>query len=128
MDQLRIMASHRGVICEAAGVLGAIGWRGDCSSDFGEVAVTDDDTELGPAMEALDDRRRKFVRAVIQLQQNGIENVAAAARKAGYSDKKEGCKVRGHALIYDVRIQAALLEEGRKRINAAAAVVATPVC
>jgi hypothetical protein len=87
-----------------------------------------DDLELGPAMSPLSEMQRKFVRAVIQLQQNGIRNVAAAARAAGYSDSKEACKVTGHRLIHDARIQAALLEESKKRINAAAAIVATPVC
>lgn len=86
-----------------------------------------DDTELGPAMQALTDLQRKFVRAVIRLRQNGIKYVSAAARAAGYSDHKGACKVRGHNLIHDARIQAALLEESRKQVNATASVVATPV-
>jgi phage terminase small subunit len=86
-----------------------------------------DDDELGPAMLELDPRRREFVRAVMRLKRNGIQNVSQAARQAGYSDHKEGCKVRGHHLIQSPRIQAALLEESRKAVNAAACCVATPV-
>lgn len=86
-----------------------------------------EDGELGPSMLALNDRQRAFVRAVIALGRNGVENYAEAARQAGYSDHMERCKVTGHTLSHDARIQAALFEEARKRINLAAAVVATPV-
>jgi hypothetical protein len=86
-----------------------------------------DDEDFGPAMLALDERKRKFVLAVIRLQHNGAKNAAAAARAAGYSDHKEACKVQGHLLMHSPRIQAALTEETRRRINLAAAIVATPV-
>ena len=92
-----------------------------------EKPTIEEDTELGPAMEALSERQRKFVRAVIELGRNGIENYAEAAREAGYSNISEGCKVRGHILSHDPRIQAAILEESRKRINLAATVIAIPV-
>jgi len=78
-------------------------------------------------MQALPARRREFVRQVIKLGKNGIENATEAARLAGYADNGQGIRVRAHDLIHDARVQAALLEEARKRVNAAAAIVATPV-
>ncbi len=85
--------------------------------------------EIGPAMEALTPMRRAFVRAVIEMGRNGIENASEAARTAGYSDGGAGTGIRvvAHNLMHDARVQAALLEEARKKVNAAAAVVATPV-
>lgn len=93
-----------------------------------EIEITPADDEVGPAMAALSDRHRKFVRAMVALGRNGILNVAEAARIAGYSDTAEGAKVRGHNLAHDARVQAAILEESRKQINLAASLVATPVC
>lgn len=86
-----------------------------------------EDGEFGPAMLALNDRQRKFVLAVIALGRDGIENYAQAAREAGYSDHMERCKVTGHILSHDARVQAALLEESKKRVILAASVIAMPV-
>lgn len=86
-----------------------------------------EDGEIGPAMLALNERQRKFVRAMIELGRNGVQNFAEAARQAGYSDHMERCKVTGHTMAHDARIQSAILEESRKRVNLAASVIATPV-
>lgn len=79
-------------------------------------------------MQALpNDRWRRFARAVIALGRNGIENATLAAEEAGFTNTYGGMRVRAHALMHDARMQAALLEESKKRINAAAAICATPV-
>lgn len=92
--------------------------------DFPEPIVS----ELGPAMEALDERRRKFVRAVLELGRDGVRNAKEAARAAGYSESTDGYLRRiASGLLHDARVQAALLEEARRTMNAAAAVVATPI-
>lgn len=88
--------------------------------------IIDDPELIGPAMEQLLPRQRAFVRAVLALGRNGIENATEAARQAGYAEG-DGLRVRAHGLMHDARVQAALLEESRKRVNAAAAIVATPV-
>jgi phage terminase small subunit len=89
--------------------------------------VLPEDGEVGPAMQALTEKQQKFVRAVIALARDGEENYAKAAREAGYSDHMERCKVTGHFLSHDARVQAALLEESKKRVSLAASVIATPV-
>lgn len=92
------------------------------------IEAPEDIAELGPAMEALTPMRRAFVRAVVNLGRNGIENASEAARLAGYSGVGNGgIRVRAHELMHDARVQAALLEEAKRQINAAAAVVATPI-
>ena len=94
----------------------------DISATVGQA----EDGELGPAMQSLTDKQRKFVAAVIALGRNGLRNYSQAARLAGYSDHKDRCRVTGYVLAHDARVQAAILEESKKRINVAAAVVATP--
>lgn|SRR5262249_3511798 len=76
----------------------------------------------------LNERQRKFVRAVIDLGRAGIVNHTKAAAIAGYSGKSQASlRVRAHELAHDARVQAAILEESKRHINLAAAVVATPV-
>lgn len=69
---------------------------------------------FGPAMRALPDRARKFVLALLDQKK---PNYAAAARAAGFSDRAEGAKVRGHHLAHDGRVIAALHEEAAKRFR-----------
>lgn len=79
--------------------------------------ATDGDLEIerfGPAMLVLGDRQRKFVLALLNQKK---PNYASAARVAGYSDTKEGAKVRGHHLAHDGRVIAALHEEAKKRFR-----------
>jgi phage terminase small subunit len=85
------------------------------------------DGELGPAMQVLPERQRKFVLAYISLGQNGFRNNALAAREAGYTGTPGALRVTGHRLSHDPNIQAAIMEEAKKRVCLAAAVVATPV-
>lgn len=63
--------------------------------------------ELPPAMQALRaDRERAFVWLYMFNGANGSK----AAREAGYSDVKEGAKVRAHGLLHRADIQEALRE------------------
>lgn len=73
--------------------------------DFAEI-------ELGPRMQALPERERKFV--WFYLTNEGPPNGAKAARDAGYSDTAEGAKVRAHALLHRERVILALEEVGKK--------------
>lgn len=83
---------------------------------------------FGPAMAALNERQRRFVRSFIELGRNGTQDHSLAAREAGYSAESEGAlRVTAHRLSHDPRIQAAILEVSRKEVNLAAAVIATPV-
>ncbi len=64
-------------------------------------------SELPEAMQTLrNDRERVFVWAYMFNGGNG----AAAARSAGYSDTKEGAKVRAHHLLLRTDVQAAQRE------------------
>ena len=65
-------------------------------------------------MRALNERQRRFVLALIETP--GLTQ-REAARRAGYSDKSEGAKVRGHYLAHSPAVQAALREEAGKRLN-----------
>lgn len=66
---------------------------------------------LGPKMLALrDDRQRRFA----WLMACGEPYAARAARKAGYSDVKEGAKVRAHGLMHTAAILDAIEEASRK--------------
>lgn len=66
--------------------------------------------ELGPKMQACNERERKFVWSYVLNGGNGSQ----AARDAGYSDVAEGCKVRAHYLLHRERVLAAVDEVGRK--------------
>ncbi len=58
-------------------------------------------SSFGPKMLALRDRERRFVWAfLMNAMTDGQENGAQAARDAGYSDVKEGAKVRAHGLLH----------------------------
>lgn len=80
-----------------------------------------DDTEYGPAMAALNDRQRRFVLAMLNIP--GCSH-ARAAREAGYSDVKDGAKVRGHYAAHSPKVQAALREEAGKRLNGLSVIAA----
>lgn len=73
-----------------------------------------DPESLGPKMLALsDDRQRRFV----WWMANGAPSVAAAARAAGYSNVKEGAKVRGCVLMQQPAIIEALAETSGKAMR-----------
>ena len=78
------------------------------------VLITDAEVgKLGPGMRALVPRQRNFVWALFE---QGNRDCTAAARKAGYADTPN-LKMTAHALWHDERIQAAIHEEGQRRLN-----------
>lgn len=81
-----------------------------------------DDREYGPAMQALNERQRAFVMAMIEVP--GCSH-AAAARRAGYSDHLDAAKVRGHYCAHHPAVQAAIREEAGKGLNAASLTAAS---
>lgn len=80
-----------------------------------------DDVEYGPAMQALNERQRKFVLAMLEIP--GCSH-AKAARVAGYSDVKAGAKVRGHYAAHNPKIQEAIREEARRRLDGLSVIAA----
>lgn len=72
-----------------------------------------DDLELGPKMGACSLMERKFVWAYLQNGGNGRQ----AALTAGYSDVKEGAKVRGSELLHRDRVIQALHEVAWKSMR-----------
>jgi hypothetical protein len=88
--------------------------------------------EMGPRMQACNERERKFV--WFYLMNDGAPNGAQAARDAGFPDSSEACKVRAHELLHRERVILALEEVGRKSfrsllgpaIKATAALIANP--
>lgn len=83
-----------------------------------------DEMEYGPAMRALNDMQRRFVMAMVECP--GISQ-AEAARAAGYSDVKEGAKVRGHYCAHNPKVQDAIREEAGKRLHSASLIAANVV-
>lgn len=81
-----------------------------------------DDTNFGPAMRALSEQQRRFVLAMLT---EPFKPAAHWARVAGYSDVKEGAKVRAHHLVHDPRIEAAVAEVARATLNIIGPVLAT---
>jgi hypothetical protein len=64
-------------------------------------------------MARLTEQQRRFVVAVLQQT---VVNATQAAKDAGYSDVADGAKVRGHELMHNPKVLAALKEEMGKRI------------
>lgn len=80
-----------------------------------------DSEDYGPAMAALNEKQRAFVIAMLEVP--GCSH-AKAARIAGYSDVKDGAKVRGHYCAHNPAVQAALREEAGKRLNGLSVIAA----
>ncbi len=72
-------------------------------------------SSLGPAMRVLTERQQLFVVACLDM--GCATNHTQAARIAGYVDG-DALKVTAHRLAHHPKIQAALLEEAKKRIQA----------
>lgn len=88
--------------------------------------VVPDEGELGPAMRALRPRQRAFVQAMLDLGA-GPGKYGLCARLAGYAaNTPESLHACGSRLAHDEHVQAALIEEGKKRMGGAV-VVATSV-
>jgi phage terminase small subunit len=79
-------------------------------------AITSTDRiECGPAMNALNDRQRKFVMA---WNNSGYSNASECARAAGYFDAGNGAiAVQAHSLLHNPRIQAAVIEDAKARLT-----------
>ena len=71
--------------------------------------------DYGPAMGRLDERKQRFVEAV--LEQRAKPNYAQAARAAGYSDHLEAAKVQAFHLMRSPKVIEALHEESRRRFT-----------
>lgn len=73
------------------------------------------DEDLGPAMAALTEGQKGFVLAMLDT---GGANLSLCYRSA-YQDAKDevGIRVNAHRLAHSEKIQAAILEEGRRRLN-----------
>jgi phage terminase small subunit len=74
-----------------------------------------DETKLGPGMQALSERHRCFVGALVM--QGGKLDFTKAARAAGYEAKPESLRVIAHRLAHSEDIQAAIQEEARRRVR-----------
>ncbi len=72
----------------------------------------DNDTQLGPAMAALNERQRQFVYAMFEPGRNYSD----AARAAGYTDEG-GIRVQAHRLAHNPKVQAAMREEAENLIG-----------
>lgn len=72
-------------------------------------------------MMALTEMQRKFVLAMASDPFGGAKKWAIAA---GYSNVKDGAKVRGHELVHSPKIEAAVLEVGRSMISTVGPVLA----
>lgn len=78
--------------------------------------------EYGPAMRALSPMRQKFVLAMLA---NPFGSRRQWAIDAGYSNVKDGAKVRAHEVWQDPLIQPAALEVSRAMLGALGPVLAT---
>lgn len=74
--------------------------------------------KYGPAMQKLNERQRLFV---LNLMEFGDDNFTRAARAAGYTDtgdpKTTAIRLQAHKLAHDPRIQEAMLEEAKRRLQ-----------
>ncbi len=77
-------------------------------------AAIANESDLGPAMRALNPRQRAFVDAMFVLGTDAT--YADAARAAGYeSDTANALRVQAHRLAHSDKVQAAMREEAERR-------------
>lgn len=86
--------------------------------------VAEPNYKLGPRMAALPEAQKKFV--IAMLEYPSASNVAAAAA-AGYSGNENSLKSTAHRLAHDPKVQAAIQEEGYKRLFSAQILAASKV-
>jgi len=78
----------------------------------------EDWSEFGPKVQALRDRERRFVWAYLINSMTEVgANGAQAARDAGFSDVKEGAKVRAHHLLHRMDVQEAIQELAARELR-----------
>lgn len=70
--------------------------------------------QFGPKMSALTDLQRRYVLAMLS---DPLGNPTLWARAAGYSDKSQAAKVKGHYLSHDDRVMEAAQEEARRHLD-----------
>jgi hypothetical protein len=70
------------------------------------------DDELGPAMLALPDQRRKFVIAYLETL-----DATKAAYSAGWGGTHGSAKVQGHRMMHDHRVLKAIREEAERKLD-----------
>lgn len=71
--------------------------------------------DIGPAMQALTKMQQRFVWA---LTMQGMQNQSEAARLAGFADNGGGTiRVTAHRLMHDPRVNAAIQEVSRQRLQ-----------
>lgn len=73
-------------------------------------------------MRALNEKQRRFV---IAMMTEPFKSAAHWARVAGYSDVKQGAKVRAHQQLNNPLIEAAVAEVARSTMNIIGPVLAT---
>ncbi len=80
-----------------------------------DVPIDEVDVEgLGPAMLALTDRQRRFVRGYLK---SGAKNATRVARQAGFEMDGEGTKTHAYWLLHNVKVIAAMREEKERDLN-----------
>lgn len=67
------------------------------------------------AMAGLTERQKNFIR---HLLETGSNNMTRAAAAAGYTGDRLTLQVTGHRLAHDPKVQAAMQEEAKRRMNA----------
>jgi phage terminase small subunit len=80
--------------------------------------------ELGPAMLALNDAQRRFVFA---MASNPFGTQKEWAIAAGYSDVKDGAKVRAHELLHNPKIERAVREYAKFHLGTFGPLLASAV-
>lgn len=83
--------------------------------------TNNDAGQISKEMRALTGLQRRFVGAWLTIgarNHKGEPNYTECARAAGYSEGSEGgLRVQGYRLAHDEKIQAAIIEETRRRIR-----------
>ena len=78
----------------------------------------EDWSSFGPKMQGLRDRERRFVWAYLINSMTPVgPNGSQSARDAGYSDVKEGAKVRAHELLHRQDVQEAIQELAMRELR-----------
>jgi phage terminase small subunit len=73
------------------------------------------DAVFGPAMEALTERQRRFVLAM--LEDGGVKSNSEYARAAGFTGSPATLAVTAHRVAHDPKVLDAIVEEGTKRMH-----------
>jgi phage terminase small subunit len=84
------------------------------------------ENKFGPAMRALKDPKKQLF--VLALLKFGDVDYTRAAKAAGYTAlTQEGLYATGHMLAHDPKIQTAIVEEAKKRLQAGVILAVTRV-